>query len=307
MNLYTKAVGAADPESSVQSENSSARVFEAKLREAESSQTKAHDGAGNWFTRGMGVLQAGVGVLETVGGAAFAVGASETGIGVIAGGAVALHGVDDIQAGLRQAFSGKSTETFTQEAATGAAKGLGASPGAAMAIGMGVDLAAGGVAGGGEKAAVKAVEEGGKLLEDAAKTGQDAVKTGQELSDASKLEKEGEAVGAGAKTSGASASSASRPYSHIPDHPSAGPGKAFTASKKQAILEANEKAHGGVLQDDVTGEKLVRPQQHEKGVRPPDNEAHVDHIEPKSKGGSNSTSNAQVLSRKNNLAKGDGS
>ena len=60
-----------------------------------------------------------------------------------------------------------------------------------------------------------------------------------------------------------------------------------------------------MIRDDRTGEALVRPQRHEKGVRPPDNEAHVDHVVPKSKGGENSFSNAEVRSRAGNLAKGD--
>jgi len=35
------------------------------------------------------------------------------------------------------------------------------------------------------------------------------------------------------------------------------------------------------------------------------NQAEIDHIEPKSKGGSNASSNAQVLSKKENISKGD--
>ncbi len=128
----------------------------------------------------MGALQAGVGVLETVGGAAFGVATSETGIGAVAGGAVALHGLDDIQAGFRQAWSGESVQNFTTQAATGAAKKLGASPKAAMLIGMGVDIAAGGGLGSGEKAAVKGLEEGGKLLEDGGKILEDGSKVLQE-------------------------------------------------------------------------------------------------------------------------------
>ncbi len=95
------------------------------------------------------------------------------------------------------------------------------------------------------------------------------------------------------------------PYSHLPDHPSVGSGKNFTQSQKKKFLAENEKANSGTLRDDVTGEKLVRPQKHTKDVRPPDNEAHIDHVYPRSKGGTNSSSNAQVRSRKNNLEKSD--
>jgi hypothetical protein len=95
------------------------------------------------------------------------------------------------------------------------------------------------------------------------------------------------------------------PYSHLEDHPSAGPGKDFTRSQKRRILSENESRNGGALRDDKTGEPLVRPSKHEKGVRPPDNEAHVDHVTPKSKGGPNTFENAEVRSRAGNLSKGD--
>ena len=43
----------------------------------------------------------------------------------------------------------------------------------------------------------------------------------------------------------------------------------------------------------------------QNGVTPPDNEAHVDHRYPRSKGGSNSYDNLDVRSRRNNLRKSD--
>lgn len=156
---------------------------------AKPSQENPHAaGGGNWLTRGLGVLQAGVGVAETVGGAVFGVASSETVVGAVAGGAVALHGLDDIQAGVRQALSGKPVENFTQAAASGAAEKLGASPNAAMAVGIGLDIAAGGGFGSGEKAVAKGLEEGGKLLEDSGKAVEGAGKVEKGLEDADKAE-----------------------------------------------------------------------------------------------------------------------
>ncbi len=204
MGLSVNGISPADGAVSAQDDGSqtaqAVQTFQAKLdghaqqdaapkTNDQPSQNQAHQNSGNWFTRGMGLLQAGVGVVETVGGAAFGIATSETGIGAVAGGAVALHGIDDIQAGVRQAWSGKSTDNYTQQAATGAAQKLGASPQLAMAIGAGIDIAAGGGLGSGEKAAVKALSEGGKLLEEGAK-----LEKG--VSDVAKLEK---GVGEGAK------------------------------------------------------------------------------------------------------------
>lgn len=123
--------------------------------------TKApdHTGGGSWLDRGLGILQAGAGVLETVGGVVGGVLTSETGIGAVAGGVVAAHGLDDIQAGARQAWTGKPTTTFTQQAVTAGARQAGVPPQAAVVIGMGVDIIAGGGVGGAEKAAVKGTEE----------------------------------------------------------------------------------------------------------------------------------------------------
>lgn len=95
------------------------------------------------------------------------------------------------------------------------------------------------------------------------------------------------------------------PYSHLEDHPSVGPGKDFTDSQKKKILAENKKRNGGTIRDDRTGEKLVKPKQHKAGVSPPSNEAQIDHVDPRSKGGSNSFSNAEVRSRANNIAKSD--
>ncbi len=79
--------------------------------------------------------------------------------------------------------------------------------------------------------------------------------------------------------------------------PPIGPGRPFTRSQKAKILEENMERNGGVLKSDLSGNELVTPKQHQKGVTPPSNEAQVDHKVPKSKGGENSPGNSQVLSR----------
>jgi len=95
------------------------------------------------------------------------------------------------------------------------------------------------------------------------------------------------------------------PYSHLEDHSSVDSGKDFTRSQKQKILDANRERNGGVLKSDQSGEELVAAKKSEKGVTPPENEVQVDHHDPKANGGSNSFSNARVLSRKENNDKSD--
>ena len=63
--------------------------------------------------------------------------------------------------------------------------------------------------------------------------------------------------------------------------------------------------NGGVIKSDLSGEILVPAPQSKKGVTPNPLEAQIDHIFPKSKGDSNSYSNAQVLSRIENIKKSD--
>lgn len=94
-----------------------------------------------------------------------------------------------------------------------------------------------------------------------------------------------------------------RPYAHLQDSKSVGPGKDFTAAQKRNIIQENMKNNGGVVKSDSSGEVLVKPSKSQRGVTPPQNEWQIDHIVPKDKGGLNSYSNAQVLSRKENREK----
>lgn len=63
--------------------------------------------------------------------------------------------------------------------------------------------------------------------------------------------------------------------------------------------------NGGVLRSDQSGAVLDLPTQSKKGQKANMNQAEIDHIEPRSKGGNNASSNAQVLSKKENIAKGN--
>ena len=93
-------------------------------------------------------------------------------------------------------------------------------------------------------------------------------------------------------------------YSNIPDPRNAGVGKATTKSQRAKILEQNRNANGGVLRSDGDGRLLSEPQKSVKGQKANMNQAEVDHMTPKSKGGTNKNSNLQVLSKEENLKKG---
>ncbi len=80
-------------------------------------------------------------------------------------------------------------------------------------------------------------------------------------------------------------------------------GKDFTKSGKDKVRNDNASKNDGQMKCENCGQDVVPPKQHQKGVTPPSNEAHVDHIDPKSKGGAGSPENGQVLCRTCNLDK----
>ena len=61
--------------------------------------------------------------------------------------------------------------------------------------------------------------------------------------------------------------------------------------------------NGGVLRSDGDGRVLNMPRKSVKGEKADMNQAEVDHIVPKSKGGTNTTETLQVLSKEENLKK----
>lgn len=75
--------------------------------------------------------------------------------------------------------------------------------------------------------------------------------------------------------------------------------------QKQEALELNKAANGGVVKSDASGTVLTKPQKSQRGVTPDPNEWQFDHKEAKNCGGTNCSSNLQILSRQENRAKSD--
>lgn len=117
------------------------------------------------------------------------------------------------------------------------------------------------------------------------------------------VDKVADVVSEGAKVEKVAESSKLGKYSSLPDPKNMGEGKSFTRSQKKTILEENRRNNGGELKSDISGKSLDSPTQSTKGVKANMNQAEVDHMYPKSKGGTNSSSNAQVISKEENLKK----
>ena len=94
-------------------------------------------------------------------------------------------------------------------------------------------------------------------------------------------------------------------YIDIPNPKNAGPGKKTTQSQRKKILEANRQQNGGELRSDGDGRRLNPPSKSIKGKNADMDQVEIDHVEPRSKGGSNENYNMQVLSKEENLKKGN--
>ncbi|MFY0254331.1 HNH endonuclease [Chitinophaga sp. 30R24] len=75
------------------------------------------------------------------------------------------------------------------------------------------------------------------------------------------------------------------------------PGENFTRAGKKAVKDLNKAQKGGKMEGENCGVEVQNGEQHQRGETPPSNEAHVDHKKPKSKGGSGTPDNGQVLCR----------
>jgi RHS repeat-associated protein len=94
-------------------------------------------------------------------------------------------------------------------------------------------------------------------------------------------------------------------YSNVPDPKNAGSGQRFTPAQKKAAKLENMKQNGGVIKSDKSGKVLNMSKQSKKGVKADMNQAEVDHIIPRSKGGKNTNDNMQIISKEENIKKSD--
>ncbi|MCK8521388.1 DUF4157 domain-containing protein [Aquimarina sp. D1M17] len=90
------------------------------------------------------------------------------------------------------------------------------------------------------------------------------------------------------------------PYSSIPDPASVAPFGEFSSSQRTKILNENMANNGGKIVSDCNSSEILHDNDPNDDLK-----ANIDHIYPRAKGGSNSYTNAQVISRADNLRKSD--
>ena len=81
-------------------------------------------------------------------------------------------------------------------------------------------------------------------------------------------------------------------------------GKDFTKAGKEAVKDVNKVKNNGQMKCEGCNQEVQNAAQSSKGVKPPANEAQVDHIRSKAKKGSGTPNNGQVLCRGCNQKKG---
>ena len=94
----------------------------------------------NGWTRVWGGARMIGGVVQVCGGITGGIATSWTGIGGVVGGVAVLHGLDDIQAGFRQVYSGENVNNFTTTTISNSAQSLGINPNTSETIAEYSDL-----------------------------------------------------------------------------------------------------------------------------------------------------------------------
>jgi hypothetical protein len=79
----------------------------------------------------------------------------------------------------------------------------------------------------------------------------------------------------------------------------------FTRKGKSLVKKKNAEKNGGKIICENCKAETVPGEKHVKGKTPPSNEAQVDHVIPKARGGKGDPSNGQVLCRDCNIEKSD--
>ncbi|MER9343451.1 hypothetical protein NKI41_22125 [Mesorhizobium sp. M0601] len=93
------------------------------------------------------------------------------------------------------------------------------------------------------------------------------------------------------------------------DPPNVASGKDPTKKQRIAIFEENKRVNDGILRSDESGIEIIPAKKSKRGVTPPKNEAHIDHIDPvnpadKTKSsGSNSYKNLRLTAGFENIEK----